>query len=237
MVDLIGNKVLERAPRGSVPKWAERYGYSERAVKKFLDLGRKVGEMPPFDHPEKMEDWAGRHIRNVTRRFQAGVQQALGGESVESEKGGGAGEAEPMDLPEVHESEMGMEMQLSGYQREFAMLAKLRDQALRAGDFSRANNYFDQQQKVSSEIRQLERLLPTVLEQRGDYQRTAAVRTATIEFLTVLKRTLLGRDSKASSRLRAAKSDAELRDAWRAEINACFREVCSTGFGENLILE
>jgi len=237
MVDLIGNKVLERAPRGAVPRWAERYGYSERAVKKFLDVGRRVGELPPFDRPEKMEEWAARHLRQVTRRFHAGIQQALGSQVPENEKPTGAPSPESIDLPEVHESEMGMEMQLSGYQREFAMLAKLRDQCLRAGDFSRANNYFDQQQKVSSEIRQLERLLPTVLEQRGDYQRTAAVRTATVEFLTVLKRTLLGRDAKAASRLRAASSDAELRDAWRSEINACFREACTSSFGENLTLE
>jgi hypothetical protein len=142
-----------------------------------------------------------------------------------------------MDLPEVHESELGMEMQLVGYRREFAMLAKLREESLRKGEFSRASNYFDQQQKVSSEIRQLERLLPTVLEQRGDYQRTAAVRSATVEFLTVLKRSLLGRAGKAAARLRSASSDSDLQSAWRDEINSVFRDCCTAGFAETLTLE
>ena len=216
-----------------MPRWAERYGYSERAVKKFLVRGRQVGVMPPFDAPEQMEDWGRQYLPQVTKRFRAGVEHAMGKPApVDEEK-----ESEGIELPDVHESEMGMEMQLVGYQREFAMLAKLREKALRDGEFSRANNYFDQQQKVSSEIRQLERLLPTVLEQRGDYQRTAAVRSATVEFLTVLKRTLLGRDAKAAGRLRGAVSDAEMRDVWRAEINACFRDCCDAGFSDTLVLQ
>ena len=235
MVDLLGKPVGGRTPRGSIPRWAERYGYSERAVKKFIDLGRRAGDPVPFDEPEKMEDWATRHMDRVTKRFRAGVLKAMGVEvpAVAEEKP----EAQPIDLPEVHESELGMEAQLDGYRREFAMLAKLREKALQAGEFSRASNYFDQQQKVSSEIRQLERLLPTVLEQRGDYQRTAAVRSATVEFLTVLKRALLGRAAKAGTRLRAAGSDAEMAEAWRSEIHAVFRECCTGGFVDQLTLE
>jgi hypothetical protein len=237
MTDLLGQKESTRAPRGSVPRWAERYGYSERAVKKFLVRGRQVGEMPPFDHPERMEDWGRRHLSQVTKRFRAGVEHAMGKPAPAAQEKDDEKENEGIDLPDVHESELGMEMQLIGYQREFAMMAKLREKALRDGEFSRANNYFDQQQKISSEIRQLERLLPTVLEQRGDYQRTAAVRSATVEFLTVLKRTLLGRDAKAAGRLRSAASDAEMRDAWRSEINAVFRDCCEAGFADTLVLQ
>lgn len=235
MVDLLGKSVGGRTPRGSIPRWAERYGYSERAVKKFIDIGRRAGDPVPFDEPEKMDDWATRHMDRVTKRFRAGVLKAMGVEvpAVVAEKQ----EAQPIELPEVHERELGMEVQLETYRRRFALLEKLLQAALQAGDFSKVSNYSDQQQKVSSEIRQLERLLPTVLEQRGDYQRTAAVRSATVEFLTVLKRALLGRAAKAGTRLRAAGSDAEMAEAWRTEIHAVFRECCVGGFADQLTLE
>jgi hypothetical protein len=234
MVDLLGKSVVGRTPRGSIPRWAERYGYSERAVKKFIELGRSAGDPAPFDQPEQMEDWAVRNTGKVTNRFRAGVMKAMGIEAAPAEE---EKVAVPMELPEVHERELGMEAQLDGYRREFAMLAKMREASLKAGEFSRASNYFDQQQKVSSEIRQLERLLPQVLEARGDYQRSAMVRSATVEFLTVLKRGLLNRASKAAMRLRATGSDAEMADAWRAEVHAVFRECCAAGFSETLSLE
>lgn len=235
MVDLLGKPVGERTPKGSIPRWASRYGYSERAVKKFLAIGKEKRDPVPFDDPEKMQDWGTRHLGKVTRRFMAGIEMASGKAPAAEQTD--EPEATPMDLPEVHESELGMEMQLSGYRREFAMLSKMRETALRNGEFSRASNYFDQQQKVSSEIRQLERLLPTVLEQRGNYQRTAAVRSATVEFLTVLKRSLLGRAGKAAARLRAAESDSDLQAVWRSEINTVFRDCCLAGFSETLTLE
>lgn len=238
MEDLLGQKVSDRAPRGSVPRWAERYGYSPRSVKKFLDRGRQVGEMPPFDAPERMEDWARKHLPQVTKRFRTGVEQAMGGTVPAATVPDSDKEPERIELPEVHDSEMGVEWQLNQYQREFAMLGKLRKEALENAEFSRASNYFDQQQKVSSEIRQLERLLPQVLEQRGDYQRTAAVRQVTTEFLTTLKRSLLGRATKAASRLReAAANDAQMVQAWKDEVNVVFRECCNAGFLENLELE
>ena len=234
MVDLLGKPEVERTPKGSIPRWAARYGYSERALKNFIATGKQVGEAPPFDHPERMEDWGQRHLGKITRRFRDGIEQAQGRVAPVHHK---SAPDVPLDLPEVMEHELGMEMQLDGYRREFAMLAKLREKALRESDFIRANNYFDQQQKVSSEIRQLERLLPTVLEQRGDYQRTAETRTATVEFLTILKRALLGRGTKAAGRLRAAHSDTEMQEAWREQINAVFRESCATGFGETIASE
>jgi hypothetical protein len=234
MVDLLGKAVVGRTPRGSIPRWAERYGYSERAVKKFIEIGKAARDPVPFEQPEQMEEWAQRNTGKVTNRFRAGVMKAMGIDAAppaEDEK------PVPMELPEVHERELGMEAQLDGYRREFAMLAKMREASLKAGEFSRASNYFDQQQKVSSEIRQLERLLPQVLEVRGDYQRSAAVRSATVEFLTVLKRGLLNRATKAALRLRGAGSDAEMAEAWRAEIHAVFRECCAAGFAETLSLE
>lgn len=237
---MLGQKVSDRAPRGSVPRWAERYGYSERAVKKFLDLGRRVGEMPPFDAPERMEVWAGKYLSQVTKRLRNGIEKAMGGQpaaEVLLTKAAPEKLADKIELPEVHDFEMGVEWQLSQYQREFAMLGKLRKEALEREEFSRASNYFDQQQKVSSEIRQLERLLPQVLEQRGDYQRTSAVKQATTEFLTTLKRSLLGRATKAAARLRAAASDAEMMQAWKDEINAVFGECCEAGFTEKLELQ
>lgn len=234
MVDLLGKPETERTPKGAIPRWADRYGYSIRAVKGFIATGKAAGDVPPFDEPEKMEDWGRRHLGKLTRRFRQGIEQATGGKSSAPD----APESfSPIQLPDVQAHEMGMEVQLDGYRREFAMLAKLREKALTDGDFSRANNYFDQQSKVSSEIRQLERLLPTILEQRGDFQRTAEVRAATIEFLTVLKRSLLGRGAKAAGRLRAAGSDVEMQEAWREQIIAVFRECCSQGFGETLSLE
>ena len=63
--------------------------------------------------------------------------------------------------------------------------------------------------------------------------RAAAVRSSTVEFLTVLKRSLLGRSGKAAERLRAAtESDTALAKAWRDEINEVFREVCASKFSE-----
>lgn len=237
MVDLLGKPVGERVPKGAIPRWAARYGYSERAVKKFVAVGKDVKDPCPFDHPEKMADWVAKHLGKVTARMQAGIERASGRDVPASSGGGEDSGDQTINLPEVHDADLGMEQQLSGYRREFAMLAKMREQALRAGEFSRASNYFDQQQKVSSEIRQLERLLPTVLEQRGDYVRTAAVRTATTEFLVILKRSLLGRATKAASRLRACASDADLQSAWRSEINDVFADCCTAGFAETLLLE
>ena len=209
-------------------------GIQSGRVKKFLAIGKAAADPVPFDHPERMEDWARRHLDKVTQRLKNGIEQAMGKLPAETEA---SEENTPIEIPDVHEHELGMEQQLAGYRREFMVLSKLREKALRDGEFSRASNYFDQQQKVSSEIRQLERLLPTVLEQRGDYQRTAVVRATTVEFLTVLKRSLLGRAGKASARLRAAQSDAEITEAWRTEINAVFRECCGASFGEILTLE
>lgn len=234
MVDLLGKSVVGRTPRGSIPRWAERYGYSERAVKKFIDAGKKAGDPAPFDQPEQMEDWARRTLGKATNRFRAGVMKAMGIEAAPAEE---EKAPVPMELPEVHEHERGIEAQLHELRNEFAMLSKWRQEALRSGDKNRAANCFEERQKVSGEIRQLERLLPTVLEQRGDYQRTALVRSATVEFLTVLKRRLLNRATKAAMRLRASSSDAEMADAWRAEIHAVFRECCAAGFAENLSLE
>lgn len=242
MVDLLGQKVKGRAPRGSVPRWAEKYGYSERNVKKFLVRGREVGEMPPFDDPSRMEEWAHKYLPNVTKRLRAGIEKAKGNDQA----AGGSDllvpsdpdrPPEKIDLPDVHESEMGVEWQLAQYQREFAMLGKMRTSALENGEFSRASNYFDQQQKVSAEIRQLERLLPQVLEQRGDYQRTAEVRRTTTEFLTALKRSLLGRAAKASAKLRNAATDSQMVQTWKDEINEVFRECCELEFAEKLELE
>jgi hypothetical protein len=235
VVDLLGKPEVERTPKGSISRWAARYGYSNRAVKGFLATGKAAGDVPPFDEPEKMEDWGRRHLGKITGRFRAGIEQAMGKEAAAVPE---APESfSPIQLPDVQEHEMGMEVQLAGYHREHAMLLKMREKALTDGDFSRANNYFDQQSKVSSEIRQLERLLPTILEQRGDFQRTAETRAATIEFLTILKRSLLGRGAKAAGRLRAAASDVEMQEAWREQIIAVFRECCSQGFGETLSLE
>jgi len=237
MVDLLGKPVSERVPKGTIPRWAERYGYSERAVKKFVAIGKDVKDPVPFDHPEQMADWVAKHMGKCTARMQAGIERALGKNDASEISAKDTPADQAIDLPEVHEADLGMEQQLIGYRREFAMLAKLRETALRAGEFSRASNYFDQQQKVSSEIRQLERLLPTVLEQRGDYVRTAAVRTNTVEFLVILKRSLLGRATKAASCLRSASSDSELQAAWRHEINAVFADCCAANFSETLSLE
>jgi hypothetical protein len=196
-------------------------------VKKFLARGREVGEMPPLDHPDLMPEWAARHLGKITDRLKKGIAMA--------QNGGAEPPPEPVaeiDLPEVFEHEMGLEQQLSGYRREFAMLGKMREDALRKGVFHLADRYFDQQQKISNELRQLERLLPSILEQRGDYQRTAAVKSATIEFLTVLKRGLLNRGMRAGERLRAVQSDMELQRAWKEEIEAVFRECCEGRFAE-----
>lgn len=242
MTDLLGKEITQRAPKGSIPRWSSKYGYSERSVKKFLDIGRKGNEAPPFDYPERMEEWGGRHLPQITRRFRAGIEKAMGGSPANSSPG----ESEPaqppstserIELPEVLDSDLGMENQLHGYRREFAMLAKLRENALTEGNFSRANNYFDQQQKVSSEIRQLEKALPLILEQRGIYQKTADVQEHVGNFLNILKRSLLNRESKAAVRLREATTDQDMKRAWKEEIEAVFRECCENSFGEKLTLE
>jgi hypothetical protein len=224
-----------RAPKGAISRWAEKYGYSERAVKKFVDVGRRVEELPPFDEPEKMEAWAEKNLHQVTRRFREGVEKAMGGSS--GKKPEDKKEIVLIQIPDVSDAELGLETQLLTYQREFAMLAKLRAEALAKGEFHRASNYFDQQQKVSAEIRQLEKALPIVLEQRGEYQKTADVRECVSDFLNVLKRSLLGRDLKISDRLATAATDTERRDIWKSEIHAAFRESCESGFGETLSLE
>ena len=232
MVDLLGKSMSARVPRGSIPRWADRYGYSERAVKKFLDAGKKAGEMPPFDQPERMEEWAANHLPQITKRFRDAVAKAMGAESPVPPE-----EREEIEMPEIMPGEMGLEVQLSAYHREAALIRRLREKALTEQEFSKANAYLEQGQKVSAEIRQLERLLPTVLEQRGDYQRTADVREAVSEFLNILKRSLLGRAAKAGSHLRSATTDAEIQAVWKEEVQQVFRECCASGFGSTLTLE
>jgi hypothetical protein len=232
MVDLLGQACDYRAPHGAVERWAKRYGYGKRQIKNWIAAGKAAGDLPPFEEPERMLEWLERHYERVPARFASAVGEM--GKPAAPEIVQVA--VERFEMPQAHAGEGSLEIQIAGYQREWALLGKLREAALTKEEFSKASNYLTQQQNVSAELRQLERLLPSVLEQRGDFQRTSEVRAAVTDFLTVLKRNLMGRAPAASARLRSAPGDAELQAAWRDEINAVFAACCSQKFADPLVL-
>ena len=229
MVDLFGSETCNRAPHGAIARWAERYGYGQRQIKNWLAEGRKSSDPPPLDHPERMPDWLRRHYDRVPARFA----KAITADPVKIEE---PAVAERVVMPIAHACEGSIELQIEGYRREWALLSKLRAEALCEGEMGKASSYLTQQQSVSAELRQLDRLLPQVLEQRGDFQRTAEVRGAVTEFLTVLKQQLLGRASRAAGRLRGVSGDVELQAVWRDEINAVFALCATTQFHDPLVL-
>jgi hypothetical protein len=203
-----------------------------RQIKNWIAVGRAAGDLPPLDAPEKMLEWLERHFERVPARFASVVGEMAKPPEPEIVQVA----AERFEMPQAHAGEGSLEIQIAGYQREWALLGKLREGALRKEEFSKASNYLTQQQNVSNELRQLERLLPSVLEQRGDFQRTSEVRSTVTDFLTILKRNLLGRAPAAAARLRSAPGDAELQAAWRDEVNAVFAACCSQKFADPLVL-
>jgi len=235
MVDLLGMETAEqRAPYGSIARWAERYGYGPRQIKNWLGTGRQSGDMPPLDTPEKMPEWLAKHYNRVPARVTKAIADVA--ETVNAPAMQKLAADERFELPTAHAREGTIELQIDSYQREWVLLSKIRQAALEANEMSKASNCLSQQQSISAELRQLERLLPQVLEQRGDWQRSSEVRAAVTEFLTVLKQQLLGRASRASASLKAATGDGELQKIWRDEINAVFGLCANTQFTDPLIL-
>jgi len=238
-VDLLGEDVgkseATRTKRGRIPAWAERYGYGERQIKNWLADGKEAGDPVPLDSPGEMAAWfEGRYSKKVPARLLEAIEKLTGTKPAGSTSGEGVKrsekELEPFEMPSIDEHELGIEQQLDSYRRKWLMLEKLHMKALHASDFSRASNYFGQQKEVSAEIRQLERLMPTVLEQRGDFQRTSEVRNETVGMLKVLQTSLIGHGVKCAPRLRAAANDAEWAAAWRQEMEEVFRRVCGRKF-------
>lgn len=227
MTDLLGEKVSERIPRGTIPRWVELYGFSERQIKKWWAMGREVGEVPPLDQPELFELWAEKHMGKITKRLADSIYRAKGGESASSSPAPAA----PMEMPEVREDELGMEAQLRYYRMEFVTLQKLREKALMDQDFPRAKQYFAEGKEMSAEIRQLEKALPAALEHAGTYQRTAEIRQEVGKMLAYLKRSLITRGSKAGPKLRATTNDADTAAVWKSEIEAIFGECVDERFG------
>jgi len=232
-----------RAKRGKIPVWAERYGYGERQIKNWLAAGRESGKPPPFDHPERMPEWfTAHHTQKVPQRLLDAVEKLGRGETLGATQPASASpsvpDATPFVLPTVGAHEIGdLETQLNGYRREWALIAKLREDALVKGELSKASGYLTQQQLVSQEIRQLEKLLPDVLRQRGDTLSVAETKAETIDLLKVLRQALLNHGLKAVTRLRAAVSDTELAALWKSEIESVFASCCSAGFEEVLTLD
>ena len=233
--DLFGQSAEARTPPGSIPRWAERYGYGIRQIKNWLALGRKEGEMPPFDDPEKLGPWCEKHLGKIPKRLAGRLEAELRGESVAPAEE--ASPPETFEIPEVDAGGLGIEQQLENYRREFLVLTKLRHESLEKGEFTRADRYLEQQQKVSAEIRQLEKLLPTILEQRGDLRPSSEVRRTTTEALKVLRQVLFGRGGKSAHRFLGLRSEAEVKQLWGEEIGAAFRDACESGFQETLTLE
>lgn len=238
--DLFGGQVKDRpvrAKRGKIPVWAKSYGYGERQIKNWIAAGKESKDPPPFDVPERMGEWFSRHYtQKVPGRLIEAIEKLTGKAPVTEKSEEKA--PEPFLVPTVGEHEWGdLETQLNGYRREWALLAKLREKALIDGELSKASAYLTQQRDVSQEMRQLEKLLPTVLRDRGDTHSTAEVRAITVEMLKVLKQALLNRGLKAATRLRAADSDQGMMGVWKDEIHAVFGDVCASRFEEILQLD
>lgn len=232
--DLFGADPKERTPRGAIPRWAKRYDYSVRQIKNWLATGRDAKDLPPLDEPAKMIGWCEKHLGKVPPRLMARIE-ALTGEKQEPAAAAPAGPV--FEVPEVRDDELGTAQQLENFRRELVMLQKLRRQALEAQEFTKANGYLDQQSKVSSEIRQLEKLLPTLRREQGDLRPTDEVRRETVQALKVLRTSLISRGRKARTRLVAIGDEEMATRIWAEEIENAFREAAEAGFEEALVLE
>lgn len=232
--DLLGHEAEVRVPKGSIPRWVARYGYGTRQIKNWLAKGREVGELPPFEQPEKMADWAGRYLGKVPGRLQEAIDKLTGAAAEEK----APETVEHFEIPDVSQDAMGVEADLHRFRHKLAVIHRMHDDALREKRFSEASRLLEQAREVSGEVRQLEKLLPAVKEASGEWMRTAETQKHTMAFLTVLQRALLGRGAKAAAKLRACcGSDADLVRAWRDEVSAVFAECCENKFEESLVLE
>lgn len=236
--DLFGAKGSARTPRGMIPRWADRYGYSVRLIKKWLAAGREAEDMPPLEEPEKMAAWAERVLGKVPNRLAEALESLDHPAKAEPP---GAKEEDPapevFEVPEVRDDELGIEQQLENFRREMVMLQKLRRGALERGEFSRADGYLSSMGKVSQEIRQLEKLLPSLKREQGDLKSTDEVRRETVGALKVLRTALFSRGQKARQRLAEVADEEEAGRIYVEEIEAAFREAAEAGFEEQLVLE
>lgn len=236
--DLFGAKGSARTPRGMIPRWAKRYGYSVRLIKKWLAAGREAKDMPPLEEPENMAAWAERVLGKVPDRLEAALE-ALN-QAPEVEKAEAKEEAavpEIFAVPEVRDDELGIEQQLENFRREMVMLQKLRRGALERSEFSRADGYLSSMSKVSQEIRQLEKLLPSLKREQGDLKSTDEVRRETVGALKVLRTALFSRGQKARHRFAQVVDEEEAGRIYVEEIETAFREAAEAGFEEQLVLE
>lgn len=231
---MLGNPVKVRR-RGDIPRWAESYGYSVRQIKNWLADGKGAGKPPPLDEPAKMPGW----FESVySKRCPEKLATAVGRLTGEGPKQGEKKEAEEaIPLPDISADALGVEADLARFRRKSALAHRLHEQALERGDISKARGYMDQATAISAEIRQLEKLLPILKAEAGEWGRMAEMEKATVDFLTVLKRALLGRASTAAPKLRDTASTAELAVVWRSEIEAVFAACCEGRFAEVLELE
>lgn len=230
--DLFGVDPKARTPRGAIPRWAERYGYSVRQIKNWIQAGRDAQDMPPFEEPGKLAAWCDRVLGKVPPKLAEAIER-LGGKVEPVERPAAA----PIEMPEVRDDELGIEAQLEHFRREMVMLQKLRRQAFEAGEMSKATGYLDQMRDVSAEIRQMEKMMPQLLQARGEMRPTDEVRRETVQALKVLRTSLLSRGRKARARLVAIGDEDEATRIWAEEIENAFREAAECGFEETLVLE
>lgn len=233
--DLFGAEGSKRTPRGMIPRWAERYGYSVRLIKKWLAAGRELGDMPPLEEPDKMADWAERVLGSVPKRLSEALE-TIGAPPPEK---AAPEEVAPevFEVPSVRDDELGIEQQLENFRREMVVLQKMRRTALERSEMSRADAYLVSMNKVSQEIRQLEKMLPSLLRERGDLKSTDEVRRETVAALKVLRTALFSRGQKARSRFAKSTDEEEAGRIFVEEIDTAFRDACDAGFAEQLTLE
>lgn len=237
-VDLLGaptNQGPKRGGRGKIPAWAARYGYGERQIKNWLRTGREAKDPAPLDQPDLMPAWFARHYsKTVPAKLLEAIEKHTGSapETPLPET-----KAEPFEKPDVREDELSIESQLRRFRESEATAHKLYIREMEAGNSAKANFYLQQQRDLSSEVRQLEKALPVILEQRGEFIRTSEVRRTVTDLLLSLKRSLTTQGPKAERTLRATTSTAEFDAAWRALMADTFEACCAGNFADPLSLE
>ena len=232
--DLLGHVADTKVPKGSIPRWGELFGYGVRQIKNWLALGREKGDMPPFEDPVALLEWAGRHLERVPGRLQEAVDALTGQKSEAREETPAA--AETFELPDISNDELSVEADLQRFRRSLAIAHRMHDQSLEKGDTLKARQFMDQAREISAEVRQLEKLLPQMRAESGDWMLQAEVKRELMDLLNVLYRALLGRAPKAAGRIREATSDAELQQIWRAEMQEVFADCSRSGFAEGFEL-
>jgi len=216
---------------------ASRYGYSQRAVKKWIHDGREKSIPAPLDRPEEMIGWFGQVYdpRQAPQKLRLAVQSIL----AEIATPANAPEAPPpRPRVEVAEAEQGFEAMLRRLRNSEATKFREYEQAVEDQDVSRAGFLFSEWTKIVEKLRALEKTAGQTLETMGIFVRKEEVARELAQIHAAIPRSL----KMALRRLRRKASEAAADPAaWNLfveeYVDRCCNQLVDTGFVEPLELD